>query len=226
MFSLVCSLPSFEILPLCGHDGSLHPIAYSAPFFNPKYLGSPVAPLPPPSTSKRARSRASALRGWGSTRHDRPAELGERSGLKPRYVRLQQRRGRAVQRVGRRSLAFTKHGYKLITYHGWQDTTVSPFDSIADPDHNIISAPDRWVTSGVAPERAAGMPQPRVLLATAPLRLPQVSRYKGSGYSTGAENFKCAPAPKAKLTPPAALNTAPQYLFNSGAFGRRRIPLA
>jgi feruloyl esterase len=26
--------------------------------------------------------------------------------------------------------AFRKHGSKLITYHGWQDTTVSPFDSI------------------------------------------------------------------------------------------------
>lgn len=26
--------------------------------------------------------------------------------------------------------AFRKHGGKLITYHGWQDTTVSPFDSI------------------------------------------------------------------------------------------------
>ncbi len=90
--------------------------------------------------------------------------------------------------------AFRKRGGKLITYHGWQDTTVSPFDSInyydrlsnaktfvrlfmvpgmdhcqngpgldsfgtravegqlADPEHNMVSALDRWVTAGVAPE--------------------------------------------------------------------------
>ncbi len=91
--------------------------------------------------------------------------------------------------------AFRKRGGKLITYHGWQDTTVSPFDSInyydrlqnsksfvrlfmvpgmdhcqngpgldsfgtravegqlPDPDHNMVSALDRWVTKGVAPEQ-------------------------------------------------------------------------
>ena len=92
--------------------------------------------------------------------------------------------------------AFRKRGGKLITYHGWQDTTVSPFDSInyydrlanaksfvrllhgaghgplperpagldsfgtravegqlTDPAHNIVSALDRWVTSGTAPEQ-------------------------------------------------------------------------
>ncbi len=176
--------------------------------------------------------------------------------------------------------AFRKHGGKLITYHGWQDTTVSPFDSInyysrlsdaksfvrlfmvpgmdhcqngpgldtfgtratewqlADPDHNIISALDRWVTSGIAPEQVIASkwsggrggrgaqeerqevptapPQPRVLLATRPLcAYPKVARYKGSGDNTKAENFSCVAAPKAKFTPPA-----PEYLVNSGAFGR------
>lgn len=178
--------------------------------------------------------------------------------------------------------AFRKRGGKLITYHGWQDTTVSPFDSInyydrlsdaksfvrlfmvpgmdhcqngpgldsfgtravegqlPDPDHNIVSALDRWVTAGIAPEEViatkwsggfgggrgggrggavaetpAPPPPPRVLLATRPIcAYPRVAQYKGSGDNTKAENYKCIAAPKAKFTPPA-----PEYLVNSGAFG-------
>ncbi|HET7594975.1 MAG TPA: tannase/feruloyl esterase family alpha/beta hydrolase, partial [Stellaceae bacterium] len=66
-----------------------------------------------------------------------------------------------------------------------------------DPDHDVLSALDRWVTQGVAPEKiiatkyvndnpAAGIAMTRPLCV-----YPQLARYKGAGDTSNAANFVC-----------------------------------
>jgi feruloyl esterase len=67
----------------------------------------------------------------------------------------------------------------------------------SDPQHDLTLALERWVEQGVAPEqviatkRQNANPQ-STMLRTRPLcPYPQVSRYKGSGSTDDAANFKC-----------------------------------
>ena len=66
------------------------------------------------------------------------------------------------------------------------------------PEHDILSALERWVEEGVAPERivavkyvndapAQGIARTRPLCA-----YPQVARYKGTGSIDAVANFVCA----------------------------------
>ncbi|HUA87635.1 MAG TPA: tannase/feruloyl esterase family alpha/beta hydrolase [Bryobacteraceae bacterium] len=65
---------------------------------------------------------------------------------------------------------------------------------VTDPDHSLFSALDRWVTSGVAPQKVIAT---KPATATTPERTrplcpyPQVARYNGSGSTDDARNFAC-----------------------------------
>lgn len=69
-----------------------------------------------------------------------------------------------------------------------------------DPDHDILSALDRWVTKGVAPDRLIGTGKlgadPRTGAEGIPISrplcpFPKIARYQGQGDTNSAENFKC-----------------------------------
>ena len=184
---------------------------------------------------------------------------------------------------------FRKRGGKLITYHGWQDTTVSPFDSInyydrlskaksfvrlfmvpgmdhcqngpgldsfgtravegqlADPDHNILSALDRWVTQKIAPEQiiaskwsggfgvgGRGLSGGRgagrgTAVAGAPAPPPQprallatrpICAYPKVAQYKGSGDSTKAENYKCATAPRARFTPpSPEYLVNAGAFG-------
>lgn len=64
-----------------------------------------------------------------------------------------------------------------------------------DPEHNIISALDSWVETGVAPDHIVGegiSPADRTKKLTRPLcPYPQIAHYKGTGDTDDAANFAC-----------------------------------
>jgi feruloyl esterase len=84
----------------------------------------------------------------------------------------------------------------------------------ADPEHDVLSALDRWVETGKAPGMIvagsfsgsmsfSGMPPaaPPKLQATRPLcAYPGVARYDGNGDPAKAESFQCKKAPRAKFS--------------------------
>ena len=67
-----------------------------------------------------------------------------------------------------------------------------------DPEHDVLSALERWVEKGVAPDHLIGtgpVPGEPSKKLTRPLcAYPQVARYKGSGDTNDAANFTCAAA--------------------------------
>jgi feruloyl esterase len=74
-------------------------------------------------------------------------------------------------------------------------------DAPEDADHDVITALDRWVTQGVAPDRLIGTGKTGAnpkdasggAQMTRPLcPYPAVARYKGQGDTNRAENFECA----------------------------------
>jgi feruloyl esterase len=66
----------------------------------------------------------------------------------------------------------------------------------ADADHNIVSALDTWVESGVAPAKLIGsgkaVNDPTKTLTRPLCPYPQTAHYRGAGDSNDAENFTCA----------------------------------
>ncbi len=71
-----------------------------------------------------------------------------------------------------------------------------------DPQHDLFLALERWVEKGVAPEQVIATKYPREGSAsqqkmTRPLcAWPQQAKYKGTGDTSDAANFVCAPGPK------------------------------
>jgi feruloyl esterase len=63
-----------------------------------------------------------------------------------------------------------------------------------DPDHDILSALDLWVTGHEAPDRIIATNQTNgVVNFSRPLcPYPQIARYKGTGTTTDPANFVCA----------------------------------
>jgi len=58
-----------------------------------------------------------------------------------------------------------------------------------DAEHDVVSALDRWVQQGTAPDHLIGTGKG----LTRPLcPYPQVARYKGTGDPNDASNFTCA----------------------------------
>jgi hypothetical protein len=81
---------------------------------------------------------------------------------------------------------------------GPNDLGVAPRAS-ADPQHSISLALERWVESGVAPERiiatkhkADANPASEVVRTRPLCPFPQSARYKGSGSTDDAANFSCS----------------------------------
>jgi feruloyl esterase len=69
---------------------------------------------------------------------------------------------------------------------------------IMDPDHDVVSALERWVEKGVAPERIIGtgpvVGDPSKKLTRPLCPYPQVARYNGTGDPNDAGSFACAAA--------------------------------
>jgi len=122
---------------------------------------------------------------------------------------------------------FTKHGGKLLLYHGWADQNVSPYMTVqyfqrvqealgagstaesvrlfmvpgmahcsggeGPNTFDKVSALDRWVESGKAPESiVASHSTGGKVDRTRPLcPYPQSAVYKGSGSIDEAANFTC-----------------------------------
>ncbi len=64
----------------------------------------------------------------------------------------------------------------------------------SDPEHDLLLALDKWVTTGVAPDKFIGTGKAGAGGAdlTRPLcPYPKVAHYKGSGDTYGADNFEC-----------------------------------
>ncbi|MEO8096601.1 MAG: tannase/feruloyl esterase family alpha/beta hydrolase [Acidobacteriota bacterium] len=68
--------------------------------------------------------------------------------------------------------------------------------SATDPEHNILSALDTWVESGVAPAKLIGsgksVDDPTKTLTRPLCPYPQTAQYRGAGDVNVAENFTCA----------------------------------
>jgi feruloyl esterase len=64
---------------------------------------------------------------------------------------------------------------------------------IVDPDHDLLSALDRWVETGMAPERIiASKIVDRALVRTRPLcAYPRKAVYRGQGSTDDAASFVC-----------------------------------
>ena len=84
------------------------------------------------------------------------------------------------------------------------DDTESDATIPVDPDHDLLSALDRWVTSGVAPDKLIGTGKiavdpksnPNGTRITRPLcAYPKVAHYKGQGDSNSADSFECIASP-------------------------------
>jgi feruloyl esterase len=139
--------------------------------------------------------------------------------------------------------AFKAHNGKLITYQGWADPVVSPYDTIAyyqkvvaaqgsqantdaffrlfmapgmghcgggagpanfgnngqtapviDPQHDLISALDAWVTKGTAPDQIIASKTSGSTVVRPPPRCayPTKAMYKGTGSTDDAANFTCS----------------------------------
>jgi Tannase and feruloyl esterase len=71
----------------------------------------------------------------------------------------------------------------------------------SDPQNDLTLALERWVDQGVAPaeiiatKRQSANPQAPVLRTRPLCPYPQVARYKGSGSTDEAANFKCVTEP-------------------------------
>ena len=68
-----------------------------------------------------------------------------------------------------------------------------------DPEHDVLSAVERWVESGVAPQKIIATkyvndldPSQGVKMTRPLCPYPQVAAYKGSGDKNDAANFVCA----------------------------------
>jgi feruloyl esterase len=65
----------------------------------------------------------------------------------------------------------------------------------ADAEHNILSALDTWVESGVAPAKLIGsgkaVNDPAKTLTRPLCPYPQTAHYRGTGDPNGADNFAC-----------------------------------
>jgi feruloyl esterase len=154
--------------------------------------------------------------------------------------------GRIVNAMNTDLTPFARRGGKLIIYHGWIDSAISPIDSISyfgrlsakgknrsdfarlfmvpgmghcrggpgldgfgqelalpegDAENDILTAMDRWVEGGQAPERIVatklpsrfgapplpeGQPSKRPICA-----YPMVAHYDGAGDPSRAESFSC-----------------------------------
>lgn len=97
--------------------------------------------------------------------------------------------------------------------HCWGGTGATNFgnavivdktDSPEDPDHDVLSALDRWVTQGIVPDKiiATGKIGADPKNASAGTRLtrplcayPAVAHYKGTGDTSDATNFECVQQP-------------------------------
>lgn len=68
-----------------------------------------------------------------------------------------------------------------------------------DPERDLITALERWVEKGVAPDRFIGtgavVGDPAKILTRPICPYPQVARYNGTGDSTEAASFTCATQP-------------------------------
>lgn len=68
---------------------------------------------------------------------------------------------------------------------------------IEDPDHDVVMALDRWISSGVAPKQIIATkfvddtPSKGVAFTRPLCPYPEVARYKGTGEPTYAANFAC-----------------------------------
>ena len=110
-------------------------------------------------------------------------------------------------RHGRRALEETQDFARLFLAPGMSHCGGGPGPNVfngadnlggpQDPDHDVLSALDRWVTQGVAPEKiiatkyvndnpAAGIAMTRPLCV-----YPQLAQYKGAGDTSNAANFVC-----------------------------------
>ncbi len=71
---------------------------------------------------------------------------------------------------------------------------------VGDPERDLLTALDRWVEQGVAPERFIGTGRatgnPETTLTRPLCQYPQVARYKGSGDPNQAASFACVAPPQ------------------------------
>ena len=65
-----------------------------------------------------------------------------------------------------------------------------------DAEHDVVSALDRWVEKGTAPDKIIGtgtaVDEPSKTLTRPLCPYPQVAHYKGTGDTNDAANFACA----------------------------------
>jgi feruloyl esterase len=68
--------------------------------------------------------------------------------------------------------------------------------AIADPERDLVSALDRWVETGVAPDHFIGtgkvVDDPTKVLTRPLCAYPKTARYRGAGDVNTAANFSCA----------------------------------
>ncbi len=68
-------------------------------------------------------------------------------------------------------------------------------NATGDPEHDVVSALDRWVEKGKAPDKIIGtgtvVADPSKTLTRPLCPYPQVAHYKGSGDPNDAANFQC-----------------------------------
>lgn len=71
-----------------------------------------------------------------------------------------------------------------------------------DPEHDVLTALQRWVEEGVAPERLIGtgkvVGDPSKMLTRPLCPYPQVAQYKGTGDPNDAASFSCAEPGRAR----------------------------
>ena len=70
-----------------------------------------------------------------------------------------------------------------------------PSSGRVDPEHNVVSALDRWVEKGAAPDKIIGTgtaaDDPSKTLTRPLCPYPQIAHYNGKGDTNDAANFAC-----------------------------------